>query len=205
MRLVDTGSLCVYLLHLLRPRGASDEKDADDGPVEEEEGLALGDDNDLSEVAPSSLLLLVGAGWCSARATMIRCTNCCRKKMNWGKMTSMQSLERRRSGCRYTCLILLISHAISHICEIAQFSAPSPWQDLVARIKKELNPKTRTDKLAVKRLHRKLVECFGSWHCGVELATVLLAEFLHRHNHDQAAVYRPNYHNEHHVDLWLID
>ena len=83
-------------------------KDADDGPVEEEEGLALGDDNDLSEVAPSSLLLLVGAGWCSARATMIRCTNCCRKKMNWGKMTSMQSLERRRSGCRYTCLILLI-------------------------------------------------------------------------------------------------
>ena len=33
---------------------------------------------------------------------------------------------------------------------------------------------------AVERFHRKLIECFGSWHCGIELAVGLLAEFLHR-------------------------
>ena len=49
---------------------------------------------------------------------------------------------------------------------------------------------------AVERFHRKLIECFGSWHCGIELAVGLLAEFLHRHNHDQAVLNVPEYLNE---------
>jgi hypothetical protein len=57
----------------------------------------------------------------------------------------------------------------------------------------------------VERFHRKLIECFGSWHCGIELAVGLLAEFLHRHNQDQAVLNVPEYRNEYHVDLWLID
>ena len=60
----------------------------------------------------------------------------------------------------------------------------------------------------MERFHRKLIECFGSWHCGLELAVCLLAEFLayySRHSHDQAVLNVPEYLNEHHVDLWLID
>ena len=57
----------------------------------------------------------------------------------------------------------------------------------------------------VELVHRLLVQCIGSWNCGVELGDALVAEFRHRYNTGASERNRLGFPKLGHFDGWLVD
>ena len=57
----------------------------------------------------------------------------------------------------------------------------------------------------VEAFHKNLNNTFGSWHVGVGMTEVLLAERRHRHNHNTSERRRAGFPRIGHYDTWLVD
>ena len=61
------------------------------------------------------------------------------------------------------------------------------------------------DEGRVEAYHKNLNDTFGSWHVGISMTEVLVAERRHRHNQNTSERRRVDFPVIGHYDTWLID